>query len=263
MIETDHLIYEKDGPIATITFNRPEVHNAISPELAQKLEESMNDYQADEKLRVVIITGAGDKAFCAGGDLKSTIPQITSQASDGGASALRINAERPFAKIDKPIIAAVNGYALAGGTELLLGTDIRVASEHATFGLPEPHLGLVPFGGSHVRLPQQIPWARAMEILLTGDSVSAHEAHAIGLINRVVAHADLMSTAHTIAERICANGPLAVRAIKRAVIAAYNHPWDEAFAIESEISFGVLASDDAKEGPRAFAEKRAPHFTGH
>ena len=257
----DHLIYEKDGAIATMTFNRPEVHNAMSGDMGRAMGEALKDFEADDELRVMIVTGTGDKAFCAGADLKSAIPGITSLASQDTAE-LGSRTDRPFAGLTKPVIAAVNGYALAGGTELLLGTDIRVASEHATFGLPEPHWGLVPFGGSHVRLPQQVPWARAMEILLTGDSITAQEALAIGLINRVVAHAELMPTAHAIAMRICRNGPLAVRKIKEAVLAAYNHPWDEAFAIESRISVTVLASDDAKEGPRAFAAKREPRFTG-
>jgi enoyl-CoA hydratase len=155
----------------------------------------------------------------------------------------------------------VNGYALADGTELLLGTDIWVASEHATCGLPEPHWGLVPFGGSHVRMPSRCH-GRAMEILLTGDSITAREALAIGLVNRVVPHAELMPTAGAIAERICRNGPLAVRRIKEAVLAAYNRPWEESFAVGSMISATVLTSGDAKEGPRAFAEKRGPRFTG-
>jgi enoyl-CoA hydratase len=268
VIETDDLIYEKDGTIATMTFNRPRAHNAISAELGRAMGEATADFEADDELRVLIVTGAGDKAFCAGADLKTAIPQVTSMASAGpvlpdNTVLPGAGTSRPFSNVTKPIIAAVNGYALAGGTELLLGTDIRVASEHATFGLPEPHWGLVPFGGSHVRLPQQVPWARAMEILLTGDPVTAQEALAIGLINRVVPHAELTPTARAIAERICRNGPLAVRSIKQAVIEAYNRPWEEAFAIESKISGVVLASDDAKEGPRAFAEKREPRFTGH
>ncbi|HTU73731.1 MAG TPA: enoyl-CoA hydratase-related protein [Trebonia sp.] len=261
MIETDHLIYEKDGAIATMTFNRPQARNAISLELGQAMGEATADFEADEELRVLIVTGAGDVAFCSGGDLKTAIPQVTSMASQGLARPAT-GTSRPFSGVTKPVIAAVNGYALAGGMELLLGTDIRVASEHATFGLPEPHWGLVPFAGSHVRLPQQVPWARAMEILLTGDPVTASEALAIGLINRVVPHADLVPTALAIAGRICRNGPLAVRMIKQAVLEAYNHPWEEAFAIESKVSQSVLASDDAKEGPRAFAEKREPRFTG-
>lgn len=262
MIETDDLIYQKDGALATMTLNRPRAHNAISVELGRAMGEATSDFEADDELRVLIVTGAGDKAFCSGGDLKTAIPQVTSMAS-AGAARPGAGTDRPFSNVTKPIVAAVNGYALAGGTELLLGTDIRVASEHATFGLPEPHWGLVPFGGSHVRLPQQVPWARAMEILLTGDSITAQEALAIGLINRVVPHAEMMSTARAIAERICRNGPLAVRSIKQAVLEAYNRPWEEAFAIESKISGDVLASDDAKEGPRAFAEKREPRFTGH
>jgi enoyl-CoA hydratase len=261
VIETDDLIYQKDGAIATITFNRPRVHNALSAEAGQAMGEASADFEADDALRVLIVTGAGDKAFCSGADLKTAIPRITSTSSTEPTS-LRLGTSRPFSGVTKPIVAAVNGYALAGGTELLLGTDIRIASEHATFGLPEPRWGLVPFVGSHVRLPQQVPWARAMEILLIGDPITAQEALAMGLVNRVVPHADLIPTARAFAERICRNGPLAVRSIKRAVLEAYNRPWDEAFAIESRIASDVLASEDAKEGPRAFAEKREPRFTG-
>ncbi|WP_203006980.1 enoyl-CoA hydratase/isomerase family protein [Frankia nepalensis] len=267
MIKTDHLIYEKDGPIATVTLNRPEVRNAISVEMGAALNEATEDFEDDPTLRVLILTGAGDKAFCAGADLKSAIPAVTASASsassagpDGPTGADPI--KRPFSDTTKPVIAAVNGYAVAGGMEILLGTDIRIAATHASFGLPEPALGLVPFYGSHVRLPQQVSWARAMEILLVGDRISAQEALEIGLINRVVPAADLMSTARAFAERISRNSPLAVRKIKETVRAAYNRPWDEAFAIESRIAAEVLASEDAKEGPRAFAEKRQPVFQG-
>jgi enoyl-CoA hydratase len=243
--------------VATLTLNRPNALNALSMQLGWALNAAISDFEADDSLRVAILTGAGDRAFCAGVDLKSTIPGITSGKASSGDPAVR-----PFSSITKPIIAAVNGLALAGGTELLLGTDIRVAAEHAVFGLPEPSLGLVPIGGSHVRLPQQIPWAVAMEIMLIGEPISAQRALEIGLINRIVPAADLMPEARAMADRILRNGPLAVRKIKEAVLATYNLRWDAAFTEESRICAEVLASDDAKEGPRAFAEKRPPVFRG-
>lgn len=257
MAESDCLIYQKTGPVATLTLNRPNALNALSMQLAYALNAAISDFEADDSLRVAILTGTGDRAFCAGADLKSTIPGITSGKASSGDPAVR-----PFSAITKPIIAAVNGLALAGGTELLLGTDIRVAADHAVFGLPEPSLGLVPFGGSHVRLPQQIPWAVAMEIMLLGEPITAQRALQIGLINRVVPAADLMAEARAMAERMCRNAPLAVRKIKEAVLATYNLRWDAAFIEEARICAEVLASDDAKEGPRAFAEKRPPVFRG-
>ncbi|GAA1859101.1 crotonase/enoyl-CoA hydratase family protein [Pseudonocardia ailaonensis] len=258
---TDHLLYREDGSVATLTLNRPEVHNAISAEMREALYGRLTEFEASPRLRVAVVTGAGDRAFCAGADLGKLIPAVAA-AGRPDDTAADGTARRPFLGITKPVIAAINGHALAGGMELVLGTDIRIASEHATFGLPEPRWGLAPFGGSHVRLPQQIPWARAMEILLVGDRMSAAEAQAIGLVNRVVPHEELLTTAYVLAERICENGPLAVRRIKQTVLAAYNRPWEEAFAIESRSSEVILASADAAEGPKAFLEKRAPRFTG-
>lgn len=257
-MSVDDLIYEKSGPIATFTLNRPQVHNALSMDMGRLLGEAIADFEADPELRVAILTGAGERSFCAGADLKSAIPATTAEGGVNRGDPTK----RFFSDATKPIVAAVNGFALAGGTEMLLGTDIRIAAEHATFGLPEPKLGLVPFAGSHVRLPQQVPWAIAMEILLIGDPISAERACQIGLVNKVVPAADLMPEARRVAERICENGPFAVRKIKETVLAAYNLRWDEAFTVETTISAQVLASDDAKEGPKAFAEKRSPVFQG-
>ncbi len=257
-MSADDLIYEKSGPIATLTLNRPEVHNAISMDMGRGLNDALEDFEADPELRVAILTGAGERAFCAGADLKTAIPQTTASSGENRGDPTK----RPLSGITKPIIGAVNGLALAGGTEILLGTDIRIAAEHATFGLPEPKLGLVPFAGSHVRLPQQVPWAVAMEILLIGDPISAERALQIGLVNKVVPAGELMAEARRLAERLCENGPFAVRKIKETVLAAYNLSWDEAFTVESKISAEVLASDDAKEGPIAFAQKRRPVFKG-
>lgn len=258
MRDSDDLIYERDGAIVTITLNRPQVLNAVSIELGRDLREAMADFEADSRLRVAIVTGTGTKAFCAGGDLKSSIPSVTtSSGADLGDPATR-----QFSDITKPIIAAVNGLALGGGMEIVLGTDIRVAADHAVFGLPESSVGLVPFGGAHIRLPQQIPWAIAMEALLTGEPISAQRAYEVGLINRVVPSDQVMAESIRMAERICENGPLAVRTTKAIVLAAYNLSWREAFMVETEMSATVLASQDAKDGLAAFAEKRRPNFTG-
>ena len=251
-----HLLYEKRGKIAYVTFNRPEALNAISLQMAREWEEAWEDFKRDDGVLVAILTGAGDKAFCAGLDLKEAAPARTTQRR------LDFSPHRWGLDIYKPIIAAVNGYCIAGGMERLLGTDIRVAAEHAQFGLQEGRWSLTPTGGSHVRLPAQIPYCRAMEILLTGERFGAHEALAMGLINRVVPMADLMPTAERIAQKIGENGPLAVRKIKEAVLRCYGMPWAEAFTLESAIAGVVWESEDAKEGPTAFAEKRKPQFTG-
>lgn len=251
------ICYDKDGVVATVTLNRPEARNALLPEMIVALNSIMIDFDNDPGLYVMILTGAGDRAFCAGGDLKVTIPARTS-----GAAAPRDRARRFFSEVTKPIVAAVNGYALAGGLEMILGTDIRVAAEHARFGLPEPRWSLLASGGGNVRLSRQIPFARAMEMLLIGDQIDAATALEFGLINRVVPAEELMPAARAIAERIAENGPLAVRKIKETVLRTYGLSWDQAFYAESLAADQVFASEDAKEGPRAFAEKRKPNFTG-
>jgi enoyl-CoA hydratase len=162
----------------------------------------------------------------------------------------------------KLIIAAINGYCVTGGMELMLATDIRVAAEHASFGLMEVKWGLIPYAGSLVRTPHQIPFCNAMELLLTGERIDAHEAQRIGLINYVLPASEVMAKEEELARRIAANGPLAVRAIKQGVARTSGHPLGEGFAIENEIARGVFSSEDAKEGPRAFVEKRKANFKG-
>lgn len=264
------LRYEKRGAIATITLDRPEARNALTPEMICRLADAVRDFAADDALRVAILTGSGDRAFCAGGDLGLTLPLMTGARAPADEWDRRVLDDplvtaasqlRGF-PLDKPIVAAVNGACLAAGTEILLGTDIRVAAEHASFGLPEVTRGLLPFAGSMVRLPRQIPWCQAMELMLTGATITASEALRIGLVNHVVAAGDVMVKAHEIAERIARNGPLAVRAVKRTALATSGVDLDAAWRIEDEAWHTVLASDDAREGPRAFVEKRPPRYTG-
>jgi enoyl-CoA hydratase len=268
------VIYEKKDYIVYITLNRPEVHNAMNPEMVVRLAEAWLEFDADPEARVAIITGAGDQAFSAGADLKRLIPLVTRARAPEDEWDRRVLEERidgvrlidialmRLRPIYKPVIAAINGWCLAGGTELALATDIRIAAEHASLGLMEPKRGLVPGGGSMARLPRQIPYCKAMEILLTGDPIPAQEAYRIGLVNYVVPLAELMPTAERFARTIAENGPLAVRKIKETVIRSSGVPLEEAYRLENEASAVIMRSEDAREGARAFAEKRKPRFTG-
>ncbi len=256
------LLYEKDpaNRRCVITFNRPERMNAMSPELLRLLRDATADFNSDPDIWVAIITGAGERAFCAGADLGSTIPAKAAGARD---EPLRVNQTRMLHDVFKPIISAVNGYCIAGGLEYMLGTDIRVAAEHAEFGLQEVRWAIVPDQGAHIRLPRQIPWAWAMEMILTGRRFSAQEALQCGLINRVVPLDELMPAAHAIADQICANGPLAVRTAKEIVVrGAMGMSWEQAWSLESLLGARAFGSEDAIEGPKAFMEKRTPQFKG-
>lgn len=253
------LITEKRDNLFYITLNRPQQLNALTPAMYDDLANAWKEFAEDDNLLVAIISGAGDKAFCAGADLGQLITAFTS-------GERKIVSNDPIwlkgVELYKPIIAAVRGYAIAGGTEILQMTDIRVASEDSVFGLAEPKWGLFPGGGSTIRLPRQIPWAKAMEILLTGDSFNAQEAYNMGLINKVVPTGEVMSTAEKIAWRICQNGPIAVKAIKEAAIRGLNLSWQDAFQVETNLTRLVYSSEDAVEGPKAFMEKRKPKFKG-
>ncbi|TQC44545.1 enoyl-CoA hydratase/isomerase family protein [Rhodococcus sp. WS4] len=256
---SDALLYEKDGGIGLITLNRPDKMNSLLPEMTDRLEELSDEIEHDDQVGVVIITGAGDKAFCAGGDLAEGVPDV---AENGLEGAIADPARRFFSQVTKPLIAAVNGVCVAGGMELVLGTDLRIASETASFGIPESRWGIFPAGGATVRLPSQIPWARAMELLLVGGMVPAEEALSFGLVNRVVPQDEVLPTAQKFAERIMRNGPVAVRKIKESAVRARALTWTAAFESEYELAAEVFKTEDAKEGLRAFAEKRPPVYTG-
>lgn len=248
--------YEKRGHVALMTINRPQVMNAFTREMLTGMDAAFADFAADAELWVAILTGAGDRAFSTGMDLKEAMPLLTS----GDEMGYEDHTKRPFSDVFKPIIAAVNGHCIAGGMEFLQGTDLRIAAEHATFGLGEVRWGIVPTGGSHVRLPRQIPWAVAMELLLTGESIDARRAREIGLINEVVPADRLLSSAFELADKICRNGPLAVRTAKEIAVRALG--LEPGFVLEKALGARVLASEDAREGPLAFAEKRKPRFKG-
>lgn len=249
--------YTVDDAVATLTLDRPHAHNALTVRMLQELAAASDAAQRDDAVRAVVITGAGDRAFCAGGDLAELIPRLTA----GELEILIPDPTKRFlSDVDKPVIAAVNGLCVAGGFEILLGTDLRITAETAVFGLPEVRWGLIPGGGTHVRLPQQVPWAFAMQLLLTGDHVSAQRAYEVGLVNEVVPAPEVLPRALHLAERLSRNGPLAVRAAKQIAVRALGN--DARFVLEHAINQRVVASSDAREGPRAFTEKRDPSYTG-
>lgn len=258
---------ERDGGITTITINRPERKNALDMQHFGDLAKAWSAFRDDPDQRVAIVTGVGD-SFCVGADLKSFVPTVTdniealaSGTSDIPADAGLVAVLREF-ELYKPVIAAVNGTCAAGGMEMLMGTDIRVASTRARFGVTEPRRGLFPGGGTTVRLPRQIPFPWAMEVLLTADLVDAATAERMGIVNKVVAPEALLAEAHRYAERILDCAPLAVQAVKRSVLEGLRRPLKEAFELELQLAAEVFMTEDAKEGPRAFAEKRKPRWQG-
>ncbi|HEU4427164.1 MAG TPA: enoyl-CoA hydratase-related protein [Myxococcota bacterium] len=264
------LLFEKRDGVAWITFNRPAQKNALSPEAVCRLADALRELRDDDALRLGVLTGAGGDMFTSGGDLKRLLPLWTGgrQPADdwdrrvlSDPSVMQTALMKEFA-LEKPLIAAINGDALAGGFELMLACDLRVAVSHARFGLTEVQRALVPGGGSMVRLARQMPWARAMEILLTGDPIPAETALQLGLVNRLVAPAELVPAVEALASRLARNGPLALRAIKRTALETSGVPLADAFAIEARNSAVVMRSADALEGPRAFAEKRPPIYRG-
>lgn len=259
--------YEVRDSIAIVTMNRPEQLNAMDAEMAVALIDRFEEIRTSPEIRVAILTGAGTRAFCAGGDLEAVVPLLTGDRAPETEVEHRWMAIRksggPFkTDIGKPFIAAVNGHAVAGGFEMVLNTDIRIAVPTATFGIPEVKVGLFPGGGSTVRLRDQMPYAHAMHALLTGESFSAEAALSYGILNEVVAPDRLMERAMEIARRIAANGPLAVQAVRDSVRASHGVPEAQALAIEAGYSARVHATQDAIEGPKAFLEKRAPAFQG-
>jgi (E)-benzylidenesuccinyl-CoA hydratase len=252
------LIYEVKDRVAHITINRPEAMNAMDAEVYAELSKAWIDVRDNPDVWVAIITGAGEKAFTAGADLKSMIPR-TIEKADFWLTQKNMILNRGL-EVWKPVIAAVNGYCLAGGMTLLFATDIRIAAEHAVFEISEVKRAILPGNGGTQRALRQLPYAVAMEMLLLGRRLTAQEALTFGLVNKVVPAKDLMATAEDYARRLSENGPLAVRAVKELAIRSQSVPLEHGLRLEESFQAYLRTTEDAKEGPRAFAEKRKPDY---
>jgi enoyl-CoA hydratase/carnithine racemase len=256
-----HTIYEKKGHIAYITINRPEVMNALHYEANVELGEIFNDFKQDDESWVAIFTGAGERAFSAGNDLKATAA-ATARGEKLSDKPVIFGGITSGFECYKPIIAAVNGFALGGGFELALACDIIIAAEHARFGLPEPRVGLIAAAGGMHRLPAQIPLKLAMGMMLTGKQITAQEAYRFGLVNEVVPGTEIMAVAERWANEILECSPVSVRLTKEAVYAGLTYSVEEAMKLDKPRLKRLLESEDFVEGPKAFSEKRKPQWTG-
>jgi enoyl-CoA hydratase/carnithine racemase len=249
----------KEGKVAIITINRPEALNAINLAVARELSAAIIAFRDDPDVWVGIITGAGERAFCAGADIKETLPFINEHKMDPWAFPPEV---WRGLELWKPLIAAINGVALGGGLEIAMACDIRIAAENARLGTPEVTLGVIPGFGATQRLPRAIPWAKAAEMMFMGKPIDAQEAYRIGLVNKVVPAADLMKTAKEWADTICAAGPLAVRAVKEAMYRGCDTTLDEGLRLEQALMARVMSTEDFIEGTTAFVEKRKPKYKG-
>jgi enoyl-CoA hydratase/carnithine racemase len=250
------LTYEKREHIVIMTISRPEVLNALAPETLQEFSEACISFRDDDEAWVAIVTGAGEKAFCVGSDLKKAMPKIVEGSYTPPPSIRR------GLTVYKPFIAAINGIAAGGGLELALACDIRIAAEGATFSAGEARWSLMPGMGGTQRLPRIIGPAKAMELMFMATPIDANEAYRIGLVNKVVPRDELMSNATEWAETICQNGPLAIRAIKKSILSGLDTTVEQGLELEEQIMRSLFVSEDSKEGLRAFMEKRKPAYKG-
>jgi enoyl-CoA hydratase len=256
----ENVLYEKKGAIAYVTLNRPKVLNALNQRTWEDLRTAFEDVRVDASVRGAILSGAGDRAFIAGADI-SELAQVTAvdakTSSSFGQAVLDL-----IENLGKPVIAAVNGFALGGGCETAMACTIRIASENARFGQPEVSLGLIPGGGGTQRLPRLIGKGRALQLILSGEMITAEEAHRIGLVNEVVPASELITRAETILKQIFANAPVAVRLSLEAVNKGLETSQMEGLALEASLFGLCAATDDKNEGTQAFLGKRAPRFQG-
>ena len=265
-----HLLVERRGGVALVTFNRPDKRNAFSPEMIVRLAAFWKEVGPDDTVRAIVVVGAGDVAFSSGGDMGSLIPLMMRSRPPVGEWEERFAADRKQlgaallrgASFFKPVIAAINGHAHAGGAEFVLATDLRVMASTATLAVTEVRRGLIASGGSLVRMPRQVSWAHAMELLMLGEPVTAERALAMGLVNRVVPPEQVLEVALDLAQRVSLGAPVALEKTKEVMVRTSGLPLEDAFAIETQCTKENSATDDAKEGPRAFMEKRAPVFCG-
>jgi crotonobetainyl-CoA hydratase len=260
--QTPAVLTERDGHVLVITLNRPEARNAVNGELTQGLGDALEQAEHDIDIRAVVLTGAGDQSFCAGADLKAISRGESLNPVGTEAWGFAGMVQHPIAK---PVIAAVNGNALGGGTELVLASDLAVASETASFGLPEVKRGLIAAAGGVIRLPAQLPQKLAMQMILTGDPIDAATAKAWGLVNEVVPQSEVLATAVALAQKIALNAPLSVQESKKVALGLRDGAYPaeaEAWKDSDAAMMRVFSSEDAMEGPIAFAEKREPRWTG-
>ncbi len=247
------VVFERKGPIAYVTINRPERLNACDFETYSTLASIWQEFQNDSALRVAILTGAGERAFCAGSDIKSNYVESPGVEPHNLLFPVMYD-------LTKPIIAAINGHANGGGLEQALACDIRVAADHGQFGLGEVRLGWLPGGGGTQRLPRLIPLGRALEMLYTGNRIGAEEALRLGLVDHVVPMSQLMTRCEAIAAEICKSAPLAVQRIKHVALRGLDRPLAEGLKLEREHYDWLQTTEDAREGAQAFAEKRPPNW---
>jgi len=261
-MSSDTVLFELDEQLAIITLNRPAARNAMNSELRLALTEALQRVRQDDEIRTAVITGAGH-TFSAGADLKERA-QVGRAGDTDVASVIEANRAAGFARLvmEKPLIAAVDGYCLAAGFELALLCDIRICTAEARFGLPEIVRGFFPGGGGPQRLIRAIPQAIAMEMILTGDTIDAAAALRVGLVSRLVAEDQLLPTARQIAQRIAGHAPLAIKAVKEVTQAALDETLEQSLRFGSTLRWIIGQTEDAREGPRAFAEKRVPRFRG-
>ena len=256
----DNLLLERDGAVAVLTINRPKVLNALNAQTLDELRRAILELKHDAAIRVVILTGAGEKSFIAGADINELAAQTPIGGREHGIRGQHVL--DLIEQMGKPVIAAINGYALGGGCELAMACTIRIAADSARLGQPEINLGIVPGYAGTQRLSRLVGRGRALELLLTGDQVTAHEAHRLGLVNRVVPAADLMTEARSLAGTLAAKAPVAVRYILEAVHKGLEMPFPQAQVFEATLFGLVAATEDMREGTNAFLEKRKPEFKG-
>jgi enoyl-CoA hydratase len=259
------IIFEKRDGVARITFNRPEALNAFSPTMSDEFKRAVEDISGDRTVRVVVISGAGDRAFMSGADIDKTILRWVRLAKEGGdvkADVKSFFTPSMLEDLPQPVIAAVKGYVLGGGCEIALACDLRIATENAKFGQPEIKLGVMPGLGGSIRLPRLVGKAKAMQMILTGDPIDAHEAHRIGLVNEVVPADKLDEAVDAMVDKLKGMAPMALASCKAAVNAALEKGVRAGLETETDLFADICATDDAQEGATAFLQKRKPEFKG-